>query len=72
MCVCATIVALNFALPWTVAQGIFRKNTGEGKPFPTKGDLPNLGIKSSLEIVALAGGIFTTSTTWEAKVKEKS
>ena len=35
--------------------------------FPSPGDLPHPGIKSvSLTSPALAGGFFTTSTTWEA------
>ena len=36
-------------------------------PFPTPGDLPDLGIKPmSPAFPALAGGFFTTSVTWEA------
>ena len=36
---------------------------------PTPGDLPDPGIEPvSLESPALAGGFFTTSTTWEAPV----
>ena len=35
-------------------------------PFPPPGDLPDLGIEPmSLISPALAGGFFTTSTTWE-------
>ena len=38
-----------------------------GLPFPHPGDLPDPGIKpTSLASPALAGGFFTTSTTWEA------
>ena len=38
-----------------------------GLPCPPPGDLPNPGIKpASLRVPALAGGIFTTSATWEA------
>ena len=38
-----------------------------GSPCPPPGDLPNPRIKpSSLTSPALAGGVFTTSTTWEA------
>ena len=37
-------------------------------PFPPPGDLPNQGIEpASLMSPALAGGFFTTSTTWEAQ-----
>ena len=36
-------------------------------PFPTPGDLPDPGIKpGALESPALAGGLFTTSATWQA------
>ena len=36
-------------------------------PCPPPGDLPDLGIKpTSLMSPELAGGLFTTSTTWEA------
>ena len=42
------------------------KNTG--LPCPPPGDLPNPGIELvSLMSPALAGGFFTTSTTWEAQ-----
>ena len=34
--------------------------------FTTPGDLPDPGVKSeSLESPALAGGFFTTNTTWD-------
>ena len=55
---------------WTVAhQAIVpmefsRQEYWSGLPFPTPGDLPDLGIESvSLGSPALAGGFFTT---WEA------
>ena len=38
-----------------------------GVPFPPPGDLPNPEIELiSVQSPALAGGFFTTSTTWEA------
>ena len=38
-----------------------------GLPFPPQADLPNPGIEpASPKSPALAGGFFTTSTTWEA------
>ena len=44
-----------------------RQEFWSGLPFPTLGDLPNPGIEPvSLVSPALAGGFFTTSTTWEA------
>ena len=43
------------------------QNTGRGVPFPFPGNLPNPRIEpTSLMSPALAGGLFTTSTTWEA------
>ena len=38
-----------------------------GLPCPSPGDLPNSGIElASLVSPVLAGGFFTTSSTWEA------
>ena len=58
---------------WTVASqvplsmGFSRQEYWSGLPFPPPGDLPDPGIKPmSLTSPALAGGIFTTSATWEA------
>ena len=46
---------------------ISRQEYWSGVPFPTPGDLSDLGIKpKSLVSLALAGGFFTTSATWEA------
>jgi len=46
------------------------KNTGAYSvriPFPTPEDLPHPGSETvSLASLALAGGFFTTSATWEA------
>ena len=51
-------------------MGFYRQNYWSGVPFPSPGDLPDPGIKpespKSLMSPALAGGFFTTSTTWEA------
>ena len=61
-----------FATPWTIAHQaplsmVFSKQEyWSGFPCPPPGDLPNPGIKPvSLRSPALAGGFFTTSTTWE-------
>ena len=44
------------------------KNTGKGCHALLQGNLPNPGIDpTSLTTPALAGGFFTTSTTWEAQ-----
>ena len=57
--------------PWIVvlqvprSMGFSSKNTGLG--FPTHEDFPNPGTEPmSPESPALAGGSFTTSTTWKA------
>ena len=56
---------------WTAALQLFmgfsRQDYRTGLPFPSPGDLSNPGIKlESFKSHALAGGFFTTSTTWEA------
>ena len=59
--------------PWTVAHqaplsmGFSRQEYWSGLPRPSPGDLPDPGMecKSFLSPV-LAGGFFTTSTSWEA------
>ena len=64
-----------FVTPWTVAhqaplsRGFCRQDYWSGLPCPSPGDLPNSGLKpASLTAPALAGGFFTTSTTWEAQL----
>ena len=71
---CFTHVRL-FASPWTVAHqaplslGFPRQEYGSGLPFPSPGDLPNPGIEPvSLAFPALAGGFFTVSVSWEARI----
>ena len=58
---------------WTAAcqapqfMGFFRQEYWSGLPCPPPGDLPDSGIEPvSLTSPALAGRLFTTSTTWEA------
>ena len=66
-----------FATPRTVtlqaplSMGFSRQEYWSGLSFPPPGDLPNPEIKPvSLNVsLALAGRLFTTSTTWEAKSK---
>ena len=62
-----------FVTPWTVSlqaplsMGFSRQEYQSGFPRPPPGNLPDPGIKSMpLASPALAGGLFTTSTTWEA------
>ena len=55
--------------PGSSAHGILQAEYWSGLPFLPPGDLPDPGIKlSSLLSPALAGGFFTTSATWEAKI----
>ena len=47
-------------------MGFSKQEYWSGLPFSSPGDLPNPGIEpTSLLSPALAGGFFTTSTTWE-------
>ena len=72
VCVCSVIVQF-FAALWTVACQVplsmkfSRQYYWSGLPFPTPGDLPDLGIKTwSLASPTLAGRFFTTGATREA------
>ena len=52
--------------PGSSVHGLFSgENTGA--VFPPLGDLPNPGIEPKSVSPALAGGFFTTCTTWENK-----
>ena len=62
-----------FATLWNIvpqaslSMGFSRQKHWSGLQCPPPGDLPDPGIKAlSLMSPALAGGFFTTSTTWEA------
>ena len=62
-----------FVTLWVVARqaplsmGFSRQDYWSGLLRPPPGDLPDPGIEpASLMSLALAGGFFTTSTTWEA------
>ena len=64
-----------FATLWTIAHWapvsmrFSRQEYWSGLPCPPPGDLPNSGIKPTcLTSVALIGGFFTTSASWEAHV----
>ena len=63
---------LSWEIPWTEERcglqstGLSKQEYWTGLPFPPPGDLPDPGIeRESLRSPALAGGFFTTSTTWE-------
>ena len=48
-------------------HGISRQECWSGLPFPSLGDFPYPGIEPASPVSpSLAGGFFTTSTTWEA------
>ena len=56
------------SLPGFSVHGIFREEYWSRLPCPPPGDLPHAGIEpASLTFPALAGGFFTTSSTWEAR-----
>ena len=62
-----------FVTLWTLAcqaplsVGFSKQEYWSGLPFSLPGDLSNPGIKpASPTSSELAGGLFTTSTTWEA------
>ena len=65
MCVCTCSIMSHSATPWTVAKetplsmDFPKQEYWSGFPFPTRGDLPNPGIKpvSPLVSPALADGI---------------
>ena len=80
---CARVCVLShfcrvrlFATLWTVARqaplsmGFSRQEHWSGLPCPSPGDLPDSGIEpASLMSPALAGGFFTTSTTWKIRLR---
>ena len=67
MSTCSVVLGL-FATPWTpLSMELCRQEYWSGLPFPTPEDFPDPGIKpTSLASPALAGGFFTTVTTWGA------
>ena len=77
VCVCACLQSRFsrvqlFVTRWTVAHqaplsvGFSRQEYWSGLPCPPPGDLPNPGVEPMSPVsLALAGGSFTTSATWE-------
>ena len=70
LCVSHSVVS-NSATPQGVAQqapqsmGFSSQEYWSGLPFPTPGDLPDLGIELIFPVYpALAGRFFTISATW--------
>ena len=80
LCVCAVVSRVQlFATLWTVARqaplsmGFSKQEYWSGLPFSSLGDLPDPGIKPTSSVSpALAGGFFTTSTTWEALLTQET
>ena len=72
LCLSLSLVQFS-ATPWIVARqtplsmGFSRQEYWSGLLFPLPGDLPNPGTEPAFLVSpALAGGYFTTSTTWKA------
>ena len=68
---CVLSCVRSFAILWTVAHhaplsmGFSRQEYWSGLPCSPSGDLPNPGKECTSLTSALAGGFFTTSTTWK-------
>ena len=55
-----------------LSMGFSRQEYWSGLPFPSPGDLPDLRLETTFfKSIALAGGFFITSATWEAPHKAK-
>ena len=75
LCVCESLSHVQLLVtPWTVAcqaslpTEFSRQEYWSGLPRPPPGDLPDPGTQpGSFMSPALAGGLFTTSATWEAQ-----
>ena len=74
---CIASVMSDSEIPWTatykapLSMGFSRQEYWSGLPCPPPGDLPDPGINPvSLMSLALAGGFFTTNTTWETHLSE--
>ena len=58
--------SMDCSPPGSSVHGILQARKLSGLPCPPPGDLPDPGIEfESLVSPALAGGLFTTSATWE-------
>ena len=61
---------IHCSAPGSSVHGILQARIPEGSPCPPPGNLPNPGTEPiSFASPALAGGFFTTSTTWESVCK---
>ena len=58
---------MDYGSSGSLVLGFLRPEYWSGLPFPSPGDLPKVGIEpGSLFSPPLAGGLFTSSATWEA------
>ena len=59
---------MDYSLQVSSVHGILMQEYWSGLPYPPPGDLPDSRSEpESLSSLTLAGGFFTTSTTWEAQ-----
>ena len=59
---------MDYSSPGSSVRGILQARAQSGLPFSPPGHLPDAGMApTSLMSPALAGGLFTTSATWEEK-----
>ena len=66
-CVQLFVTLWSLAHQAPLSMGFPRQEHQSGLPFPSPGDLPDLGIKLCLLSPTLAGEFLTASTTWEAQ-----
>ena len=60
--------SLDYTPPAPLSMGFSKQEYWSGLPFPSPGDLPDPGIRSTcLMYPSLAGMFFTTNATWEAQ-----
>ena len=65
---CLTVILWTVACPAPLSMEFSRQEYWSGLAFPPLGDLPHPGVEpASPTSLALAGGFFTTSPTWEAR-----
>ena len=59
---------MDYSPPGSAVHGILQQEYWRGLPCPPLGDLPDPRIApTSLTSLALAGEVFTISTTWEVE-----
>ena len=64
-----SVVSRTVAQKASLSIGFSRQEYWSGLPLPTPGNIPDPGIEpTSLASPALAGGFFSVSATWEARL----